>query len=159
MQWFSVGKTPPIAIGDLRARLGIEEHQYKTMGNFKNRVLDHAIKEINKNTNITATYDQHKEGRNIVAFTFKFKVKAKDKKAKDSKRDSDTPDMLTSLKMTDKQRVVFADKLSKMSELSSYAKQGEDYNQFATRIAEDLLDEHKQIFYIPYLEKLGFQPL
>jgi hypothetical protein len=45
------------------------------MGNFKNRVLDHAIKEINDNTNITASYEQHKEGRNIVAFTFKIKVK------------------------------------------------------------------------------------
>lgn len=103
MQWSSVGKTPIIAIENLRTRLGIEEHQYKTMGNFKSRVLDHAIKEINNNTNITATYEQHKEGRRIVGFTFKFKVKTKSQKAVESKRDSDTPDMLTAIKMTDKQ--------------------------------------------------------
>lgn len=158
MQWIGVGKTPPITIEDLRARLGVEEHQYKTMGNFKNRVLDHAIQEINNNTNITVTYEQHKEGRRIVGFTFKFKVKAKSNKAVESKRDADTPDMLTSLKMTDKQRTTFAAKLSKMSELSNKAKQGEDYKQFAERIEAELLDDNKQILYIPYLEKLGFQP-
>ena len=158
MQWISVGKTPPIAIENLRTRLGIEVHQYKTMGNFKSRVLDHAIKEINDNTNITATYEQHKEGRRIVGFTFKFKVKGKPKKAVESKRDSDTYDMLTPLKMTDKQRSVFADKLSRMSELSSYAKQGEDYKKFAEQIETELLDESKHAFYMPYLNKLGFQP-
>ena len=104
-------------------------------------------------------YDQHKQGRIITGFTFNFKVKAKPKKALESKRDSNTPDMLTVVKMTDKQRGAFASKLSQMSELSSYAKkQGEDYKQFAERIETELLDEKKQVFYIPYLEKLGFQP-
>ena len=64
---------------------------------------------------------------------------------------------LTSLKMTDKQRGTFAAKLSRMSELSSYSKQGEDYQQFASRIEDELLDENKQKFYIPYLEKLDFK--
>lgn len=157
MQWNSLGKTPPIAIESLRTRLGIEEHQYKLMSDFKKRVLDHAIKEINDNTNITATYEQHKEGRKITGFTFKFKLKTKSKKAMESERDVNTPDMLTPLKMTDKQRGAFASKLSQMSELSSHAKQGEDYKQFAERIETELLDEKKQIFYIPYLEKLGFE--
>ncbi|WP_201555296.1 replication initiation protein RepM [Psychrobacter immobilis] len=157
MQWNSVGKTPPITIENLRTRLGIEEHQYKTMGNFKSRVLDHAIKEINDNTNITATYEQHKEGRRIVAFTFKFKIKAKLKKVIDIKRDSDTPDVPTLIKMTSKQRGSFAAQLSRMSELSSYGKQGEDYKEFASRIETELLDESKHAFYIPYLDKLGFK--
>lgn len=154
MQWFSLGKTPKITIENLRTRLGIEEHQYKTMGNFKNRVLDHAIKEINNNTNITASYEQHKEGRRIVGFTFKFKVKANTKKAIETEKDDDKPKVM---KMTDKQRGSFASKLSQMSELSSRAKQGEDYKQFAARIETELLDERKQAFYLPYLKKLGFQ--
>lgn len=105
MQWFSVGKTPPITIEILRTRLGIEEHQYKLMSDFKKRVLDHAIKEINDNTNITATYEQHKEGRRIVGFTFKFKVKTdKDKiTAETKKRDIDTADMFTIENLNDKQ--------------------------------------------------------
>ncbi|WP_068330436.1 hypothetical protein [Psychrobacter sp. P2G3] len=64
--------------------------------------------------------------------------------------------MLNSLKMTDKQRGTFAANLSQMSERASKAKKGEDYKQFATRT--ELWDENKQVFYIPYLEKLGFQP-
>ncbi len=59
--------------------------------------------------------------------------------------------MLTALKMKDKQRGTFAGKLSQMSELSSRAKQGEDYKKFAARI------EVEQAFYLPYLQKLGFQ--
>ena len=101
MQWSSVGKTPPITIENLRTRLGIEKHQYKTMGNFKNRVLDHAINEINENTNITATYEQHKEGRSIVGFTFK--LKAKPKKNIEAKRDIDKADMFTIDGLSDKQ--------------------------------------------------------
>ena len=65
--------------------------------------------------------------------------------------------MLTPLKMTDKQKGVFAAKLSRMSELANYAKQGEDYKAFAARIEAELLDESKQFFYLPYLEKLGFR--
>ena len=54
-------------------------------------------------------------------------------------------------------RGVFAAKLSRMSELANYAKQGEDYKAFAERIESELLDESKHAFYIPYLDKLGFK--
>ena len=158
IQWRSVGKTPLFDLQQFRQQLGVEPVQYKTMSNFKKYVLDFAVQQVNEHTDITVKYDQHKQGRIITGFTFNFKVKTKPKKAIESKRDSDTPDMLTSLKMTDKQRGAFASKLSQMSELSSYAKQGEDYKQFAERIETELLDEKKQVFYIPYLEKLGFEP-
>ena len=157
IQWRSVGKTPLFDLQQFRQQLGVEPVQYKTMSNFKKYVLDFAVQQVNEHTDITVKYDQHKQGRVIAGFTFSFKIKAKSKKAIESKRDSDTPDMLTAIKMTDKQRGAFASKLSQMSELSSYAKQGEDYKQFAERIETELLDEKKQIFYIPYLEKLGFE--
>jgi plasmid replication initiation protein len=158
IQWRSVGKTPLFDLQQFRQQLGVEPLQYKTMSNFKKYVLDFAVQQVNEHTDITVKYDQHKQGRIITGFTFNFKVKAKSKKAIESKRDSNTPDMLTAIKMTDKQRGAFASKLSQMSELSSYAKQGEDYKQFAERIETELLDEKKQVFYIPYLEKLGFEP-
>ena len=157
IQWRSVGKTPVFELEQFRRQLGVEPSQYKTMSNFKKYVLDFAVQQINEHTDITVKYDQHKQGRIITGFTFNFKVKAKSKKALESKRDSDTPDMLTPIKMTDKQRGAFASKLSQMSELSSYAKQGEDYKQFAERIETELLDEEKQAFYLPYLQELGFQ--
>ena len=161
MQWKKVGKTKKIALDDLRKKLGVEPKQYKQMCNFKTRVLDLAIHQINDFTDITATYEQHKTGRAVTGFTFIFKKKQAIENiatAKNKARDADTPDMLTSLKMTDKQRGTFAAKLSRMSELSTHSKPGENYQQFAARIETELLDEHKQIFYIPYLEKLGFQP-
>ena len=156
IQWRSVGKTPVFDLQRFRQQLGVEEIKYSRMSDFKKYVLDFAVQQINEHTDITVKYDQHKQGRIITGFTFNFKVKAKVKKAIETKRDSDTPDMLTAIKMTDKQRGAFASKLSQMSELSSYAKQGEDYKQFAERIETELLDEEKQVFYLPYLQKLGF---
>lgn len=158
IQWRSVGKTNPISLAELREKLGLV-NEYKRIEAFKRRVLDLAVKQINEHTDITVEYEQHKQGRVITAFTFRFKVKVKSKdKAILSNRDGNTPDMLTPLKMTDKQKGVFAAKLSRMSELSSYSKPGEDYLQFAARIEDDLLDNSKYAFYIPYLEKLGFKP-
>ena len=157
IQWRSVGKTPLFDLQQFRQQLGVEPVQYKTMSNFKKYVLDFAVQQVNEHTDITVKYDQHKQGRIITGFTFSFKVKAKPKKAIESKRDSDIPDMLTAIEMTDKQRGAFASKLSQMNELSSYAKQGEDYKQYASRIETELLDEKKQGFYLPYLQKLGFQ--
>lgn len=78
MQWRGKGITPMITLDDLRTRLGIEEDQYKLMSNFKSRVLDHAVKEINENTKITVQYEQEKHGRTIVGFKFKFKFKKKE---------------------------------------------------------------------------------
>lgn len=158
IQWRSVGKTPVFELEQFRQQLGVEEVKYSRMSDFKKYVLDFAVQQINEHTDITVKYDQHKQGRIITGFTFKFKVKAKAKKAMDSERDGDTPDMLITLKMTDKQRGTFADKLSRMNELSNYSKPGEDYTQFAKRIKNELLDESKHTFYIPYLDKLGFEP-
>ena len=157
IQWRSVGKTPVFELQQFRQQLGVEPAQYKTMSNFKKYVLDFAVQQINEHTDITVKYDQHKQGRVITGFTFKFKVKTKTKNARKSDRASNTPDMLTAIKMTDKQRGAFASKLSQMSELSGHAKQGEDYKQFADRIESELLDDEKQAFYLPYLQKLGFQ--
>ena len=156
IQWRSVGKTNPISLAELREKLGLVD-EYKRIEAFKRRVLDLAVKQINEHTDITVDYEQHKQGRVITGFTFKFRIKDKIKKALESKRDADTPDMLTSLKMTDKQRGTFAAKLSRMSELSTHSKPGENYQQFAARIENELLDESKYAFYKSYLDKLDFQ--
>lgn len=154
IQWRSVRKTNPISLAELREKLGLVD-EYKRIEAFKRRVLDLAVEQINKHTDITVEYEQHKQGRVITGFTFRFKVKVRSKEARLSDSNSTTP---ISLKMTDKQRGVFAAKLSQMSELSSYAKQGEDYKEFAARIETELLDKSKNAFYLPYLDKLGFKP-
>lgn len=38
------------------------------MNNFKSRVLEPSIKQINEHTDITVTYEQHKKGGQLQAF-------------------------------------------------------------------------------------------
>lgn len=73
--WRSTGKPPIFKIAELRDKLGIEVDEYPRMDNFKRRVLDAAIKQINEHTDIIAQYEQHKRGRKIVGFSFTFKQK------------------------------------------------------------------------------------
>jgi plasmid replication initiation protein len=96
MQWRSSGQTQQIPIDELRYKLGIEPDEYKQMVNFKTKVLDFAINQINEHTDIKASYEQHKEGRSITGFTFTFKPKPKPKaKADEVSRDEATGDLFS----------------------------------------------------------------
>ena len=103
IQWRSVGKTPTFELQKFRQQLGVEENKYSRMSDFKKYVLDFAVEQVNKHTDITVKYEQHKKGRTITGFTFKFKIKAKQSKTMESKRDSDTADMFTVDGLNDKQ--------------------------------------------------------
>ena len=101
IQWRSVGKTSQISLAELREKLGLVD-EYQRIEAFKRRVLDLAITQINKHTDITAEYEQHKQGRVITGFTFKFKVKKnKDKTA--AHIEVDNSDMFTVEGLSDKQ--------------------------------------------------------
>lgn len=71
------GNVPVISYADLRGKLDIQEHEYKTMCSFKTKVLDFALKQINEHTDITVSYTQEKQGRVITGFKFEFKEKKK----------------------------------------------------------------------------------
>ena len=73
--WRSSGKIPLIELHELRSRLGLLNNEYNRMTDFKRRVLDLAVEQINKNTDITVNYEQHKKGRVITGFSFTFKFK------------------------------------------------------------------------------------
>ena len=153
--WREVGKVPPIEIGEFRNRLGLLDTEYTAMNNFKSRVLEPSIKQINEHTDITVTYEQHKKGRTISGFSFRLKQKPQPKKV-ESKRDPNTPDFF--IKMTDAQRHLFANKMSEMPEMSSYSQGTESFQQFAIRIADMLLQPEKFRELYPILEKAGFKP-
>ncbi len=87
ISWLSAGKTPVFEIKEFRSQLGIEPDEYERIQHFKERVLDYALEQINENTDITATYEQHKAGRTITGFSFT--IKAKKKKA-DTKKPIET---------------------------------------------------------------------
>jgi plasmid replication initiation protein len=150
--WREVGKTPVFELQQLRKNLGVEDDEYQRMHHFKSRVLETAITQINEHTDIKATYEQHKKGRTITGFSFKFKQKVQPKI--ETKRDPNTPDFF--IKMTDAQRHLFANKMSEMPEMSKYSQGTESYQQFAIRIAEMLLEPEKFKEFYPLLNKLGF---
>ena len=155
IQWRSTGKVPIIELGDFREQLGIGVNEYQRMHHFKARVLEPAIKEINEKTDIKAEYEQHKKGRVISGFSFKFKQKAKPENSIKTKRDPNTPDFF--VKMTDAQRHLFANKMSEMPEMSKYSQGTESFQQFAIRIADMLLEPEKFGELYPCLEKAGFK--
>ena len=152
--WREIGKVPKIELSEFREKLGIGADEYKAMNHFKSRVLEPSIKQINEHTDITVTYEQHKKGRIISGFSFKFKQKKQPKI--EAKRDPNTPDFF--IKMTDAQRHLFAKKMSEMPEMGKYSQGTESYQQFAIRIADMLLEPEKFRELYPILEKSGFQP-
>lgn len=150
--WREVGKVPQLELSEFRNRLGLVDSEYTAMSDFKKRVLEPSIKQINEHTDITVTYEQHKKGRIISGFSFKFKQKQQPKV--EAKRDPNTPDFF--IRMTDAQRHLFANKLSEMPEMSKYSKGTESYQQFAIRIADMLLEPKKFREIYPLLERLGY---
>ena len=152
--WREVGKVPQIEINEFRNRLGLLDDEYTAMHNFKKRVLEPSIQQINEHTDITVTYEQHKKGRLISGFSFRIKQKQQAKKI-ETNRDQNTADLFT--KMTDAQRHMFSHKLSEMPEMSKYSQGTESYQQFAIRIADMLLQPEKFRELYPVLEKAGFK--
>ena len=75
IQWRSIGNTPVIEINQFREQLGVGVNEYERMHNFKARVLDLAVNEINKHTDILVSYEQRKAGRTVTGFTFTLKQK------------------------------------------------------------------------------------
>lgn len=147
ISWRNVGKTPKYEIEDLRSKLGVEPKQYQRMNNFKARVLELAIDQINKYTDIRANYNQHKKGKVITAISFTFKSKQSDKQTANN----------DFIKMTDKQIAVFSNKLAQLPELGSKAKIGMSTEAYASIIAQDLRDKTKQKQYHKYLKELGYK--
>ena len=96
VQWKSAKKTPIFELNKFRGQLGLGINEYQRMGNFKNRVLDLAVKEINDTSDLKVSYSQIKKGRTITGFTFTVHEKPQDKPDKAIKqRDPDNGDMFT----------------------------------------------------------------
>lgn len=63
-----------LSLDELRKVTGTEKKLEK-LSNFKNRVLDKALKEIDENCNVAITYDNLKQGRKVIGFHFVAKSK------------------------------------------------------------------------------------
>ena len=141
--WRSTGKTPIIELAEFRNRVGVLDTEYHRIAHLKERVIEHSIKQINEHTDITATYEQHKKGRVITGFSFKFKQK----KPKQAEIATETPktatnDLDTIKPLTEPQIAKYSMilcKLGSISDLSNFP----DYPAFANWIGNILRNPEK----------------
>jgi len=131
IKWLSTGVTEKYEINDLRNKLGLAVNEYSTMSNFKVNVLDKALNEINKHTDITVNYEQFKQGRVIKAVQFRFKNKPQ-KKQPVLIKDQNTIDMFCNL--TEAQIGKYSRILSKEHSISDLAA-NKDYAAFESWIS------------------------
>ena len=59
--WRSTGQTPVIELAEFRQKIGVLDDEYTRMGNFKDRVLNLAIAQVNEHTDINVKCEQHKK--------------------------------------------------------------------------------------------------
>lgn len=124
--WRSTGKTPVFELAEFRRKLGIEPDEYPRMTNFKQRVLDPAVAQINAHTDITTAYEQHKRGRSITGFSFTFTAK--------NERDPHTIDLLTGSTDAEAGRKPKRQKIKK-SEAEKMAAPGESWSELYRRLS------------------------
>ena len=62
-------------IDELRFALGVQDGLYTRLDNFKKRILDDPIAEINTKTSYCMRYEQYREGRRIAGFTIFMQLK------------------------------------------------------------------------------------
>ena len=104
VQWKQAKKTPVFELEKFRGQLGLESDEYQTMSNFKKRVLNLAIEEINEKSDLNVSYTQKKKGRKIAGFSFTVHEKPKAKRdVVNKERDVSTGDMFTVDGLNDKQ--------------------------------------------------------
>jgi plasmid replication initiation protein len=148
VKWLANAVTQKYAVADLRAKLGLEPSEYKTMSLFKTNVLDKAITEINHKADIEVSYEQFKSGRTITHIQFKIKQKSA----------TDTVKRNKVKEMTAKQIDMFSDKLSKLESFQNYyiADAGVSITEYKKAIATKLQDKFYVDAWGKYLAEVGF---
>jgi plasmid replication initiation protein len=146
-------KTPIYELDDFRNKLGLGVTEYKTMSNFNTNVLNIAIQQINKFTDIKVKVNRHKKGVKISGFSFEITQR---KTKQQSNLSQDNTDKF--YKLTDSQINMFGNQLSRLPELSNLAVEGESYEALAAKIKEMLREPEQQRQFLPNLRNLGFKP-
>lgn len=149
---------------DLRYMLMLLD-KYSLTADFKKRVIDPAINEINEKSPLKAKYELIKKGRKFVAVKFIFELKDNTKKTADKvERDPNTIDWVNGATdkeiklLSQKQADYFASKLTNNTNFGSkFARVGEEPKPFISRISNELQrDISKVASYMPYLISEGY---
>lgn len=167
MQWRTTKVVPSIAYDELRNRFDIDKKEYDRVTNFKARVLDPAVKQINEHTDITVSYKQYKEGRRVAGFVFKFKFKNDRKKVlKEINKAVDVTNPTVNAKsislkippLTDKQINTFANKLANLMEFGrDIAPVGKSREDVVNWLLEELKDNDRVNEWRKYMMIVGYE--
>ncbi len=127
--WRSTKQTPIFKYDEFKDKLGVEVHEYSAMKDFKKNVLDIAIRQINQHTNIQIELEQHKAGRKISGFSFKFiELKYEPEQLRDTK----TVDWVDSEPVIKPKRKSITKK-----QAEKLAKVGETWSELIIRLSPD----------------------
>ena len=171
MQWRGSKNVPYLTYCELRNRFDIADDEYNRVANFKARVLDPAVKQINELTDIIVSYEQYKQGRRIEGFIFKFKFKdtkkdtgtstSKDTKPSENKNTKpSSKKMKTIPPLSDKQRNTFAFKLLKNFDfMRDFSRQtiGKSTEELVSWLEQELADDEKRQKLSKYLVMCGYE--
>ena len=149
VQYRQIGKRE-ISVDSLRGMLELGK-KYPLFADFKKRVIDTAVDQINEYSPLKVTYEQKKTGRKVTHIIFSFNEKTKTI----SHKNTDTSKGF--YKLTDAQINMFGNQLSLLHELSHLAQQGESYEDLAVKIKDMLRDPIQQKQFLPHLKNLGFK--
>jgi plasmid replication initiation protein len=119
MQWKNTGKRE-IDIEWLKKHLELEDG-YNAMCDFKKRVIDPAVKDINSHSNYTVSWTQQKTGRKVTHLTFTFSEKTSPEGAETKPKRITKP----------KEKMILG---VPVSEIEAKARPGESYETAAGRI-------------------------
>jgi plasmid replication initiation protein len=119
MQWKTTG-TRTIEIDWLKKQLELDE-SYERMDNFKARVIDPAVNDMNTNSDYTVSWEQRKTGRKVTHLIFTFT----EKQPLISEKPKRTP--------KPKEKMILG---VAVSEIEKLARIGESYEQAAARISK-----------------------
>jgi len=145
VQYRQIGKRE-ISVESLRTMLELGK-KYPLFADFKKRVIDTAIDQINDYSPLKVTYEQKKTGRKVTHIIFSFKEKSK----------SITHTSKDFYQLSDAQINLFGNQLSRLHELSHLASEGESYEILAAKIKDMLRNPHQQQQFLPHLKNLGFK--
>lgn len=162
VQWKTAKKTPLLQLDCFREQLGVDDTEYKLMSDFKKRVLNVAVDEINEKTDLKVSYEQVKKGRTITGFKFKVLAKdnPKDKKQDSISRDVNTADMFTVEGLNDKQLGRIARNPSFVADYNHLVKStspaGQDPNEWEFEMINRLKKDASQFGKRPIREYLEY---
>ena len=129
-----------ISLDDLRFRFGLLPTEYTLMSDFKKRVLELSLKQINTKTDLSATYTQRKQGRVIVGFRFEFerKTNAKPKKTKEKTANINLDNL------TDQERDIIAQKNAYADSIGATAEHRQNLIKQALKQHQDAIQAEQE---------------